>query len=99
MNASTMERRRHVDHPRNRVLVGGTLVLYGLLLVVAEVIGVRAEAGMSTSPIWSTAHLAVVAVLAVGVWRAQHWDQRRDARRGARPGRVPFRVIRQTPNG
>jgi hypothetical protein len=68
-----MEPKRHVDHPRNRVLVGGTLVFYGLLLVAADVIGVRAEAGMPTSPFWSLAHLAAVAVLALGVWRAQHW--------------------------
>ena len=48
-------------------------MFYGLLLVAADVIGVRAEAGMPISPFWSMAHLAAVAVLALGVWRAQHW--------------------------
>jgi hypothetical protein len=55
------------------MLVATTLVLYGALLVVADFVGVRAEAGVPISPVWSWAHLAAVAILAVGVWRAQHW--------------------------
>jgi hypothetical protein len=73
METTTVERRRPVDHPRNRLLVGTTLIVYGLLLVLADFADVRAEAGMSTSPLWSFAHLGAVGLLALGVWRAQHW--------------------------
>jgi hypothetical protein len=55
------------------MLAAWTLVFYGALLVVADFVGVREEAGVSTSPTWSLIHLAVVALLALGVWRAQHW--------------------------
>jgi hypothetical protein len=73
MQATTMEPKTGVDHPRNRALAAGALLFYGLLLVVADVLGVREQAGMPTASIWSILHLAVVALLAVGVLQAQHW--------------------------
>ena len=62
MEAKTMRPETRVDHPRDRAAVAMALVFYGLLLVLADMVGVRERAGIPTT-----------AVLALGVWRARHW--------------------------
>jgi hypothetical protein len=50
-----------------------TLVLYGLVVLLAAMVGVRREAGLATAPSWSVLHLVVVLALALGLLRAQPW--------------------------
>ena len=49
------------------------LVIYGLLVAAAALVGLRRDAGMVTAPSWTIFHLVVLLALAVSLLRAQPW--------------------------